>query len=53
MTLSLADVKLESLRYIFVADSVSLASFDLMLLTLEKSDMPTVKNDKKLHLNVI
>ena len=34
--------------YIFVADSTSLAAFDLMLLTVKKSD--TVKNDKEIAL---
>jgi len=31
-------IKLESLSYIFVADNMSLASFELMLLTLKNSD---------------
>jgi len=34
----LAHVKLESLSYIFVADSMNLHAFDSMLLTLKKSD---------------
>jgi len=43
----LVGIKLESMVYIFVADSTSLASFGNMLLTLEKCN--TVKNDTKLQ----
>ena len=50
MTLSSCKTRVPEL-YIFVADSVSLASFDSTLLTLKQSD--TVKSDTKVPEKVI